>query len=214
MVTTTPMWTTVILRLRGHRPPRLVWVGTTLAMAGVLLLTGIDLSTDTRALAGDALALGAGLAAAVYMLLGSEVRRTASTTAYTYVCYSTTAAGLLGACLVSGSALGGYDGRTWLKIAALTVVAQLLGHSLFNRVVRGLGPSTVSTAILLETPGAALIAGLWLGQTPPAVAYPAVAVILAGLALVILADRGREPGRAAAGRQAEPPAGPRAEPAL
>jgi len=189
MVTTTPMWTMVILRMRGHRPPGLAWAGTTLALVGVLLLTGIDLSTGTRALTGDALALGAGLAASVYMLLGSAVRRTTSTTAYTYVCYSTTALALLGACLVSGSALGGYDGRTWLKIAALTVVAQLLGHSLFNRVVRGLGPSTVSTAILLETPGAALIAGLWLGQTPPAAAYPALAVILAGLALVILADR-------------------------
>ncbi len=70
LVTTTPIWTTLILRLRGHRPPRLVWAGTVLAVAGVLILTGIDLSTDTRALEGDALALGAGLAAAGYMLLG------------------------------------------------------------------------------------------------------------------------------------------------
>lgn len=189
LVTTTPIWTTLILRMRGHRPPALVWAGTALAVVGVLILTGIDMSTDTRALAGDALALAAGLAAAVYMLLGAEVRRTATTTAYTFVCYSTTAVALLGACLVSGSALGGYDGKSWLKIAALTVVAQLLGHSLLNRVVRGLGPSTTSTAILLETPGAALIAALWLGQTPPAAAYPALGVILTGLALVILADR-------------------------
>ncbi|MFF6957971.1 EamA family transporter [Streptomyces sp. NPDC008317] len=189
LCTTTPIWTTIILRIRGHRPPRLVWVGTALAVAGVVILTGIDLSTDTRALAGDALALGGGIAAAGYVLLGSEVRRTASTTAYTYVCYATTAAVLLVTCLVSGSALGGYDGRTWLKIAALTVVAQLLGHSLLNRVVRGLGPSTTSTAILLETPGAALIAALWLGQIPAWSAYPALCVILVGLALVILADR-------------------------
>jgi drug/metabolite transporter (DMT)-like permease len=191
LVTTTPIWTTLFLRVRGHRPPGLVWAGTALAVAGVVLLTGIDLSTGARALAGDALALGAGAAAAGYMLLGSRVRRTASTTAYTYVCYSTTAVVLLGACLVSGSALGGYDGGTWLKIAALTVAAQLLGHSLLNRVVRGLGPSTTSTAILLETPGAALIAALWLGQTPPAAAYPALAVVLAGLALVVLSDRRR-----------------------
>lgn len=189
LVTTTPIWTTIILRIRGQRAPGLVWAGTGLAVLGVLILTGIDLSTDTRALAGDALALGAGVAAAGYVLLGSEVRRTASTTAYTFVCYSTTAVVLLAACLASGSALGGYDGGTWLKIVALTIAAQLLGHSLLNRVVHGLGPSTTSTAILLETPGAALIAALWLGQTPPAAAYPALGVILAGLALVILADR-------------------------
>ncbi|MFC5030192.1 DMT family transporter [Streptomyces sp. SID13666] len=189
LCTTTPIWTTIILRIRGHRPPRMVWAGTLLAVVGVIILTGIDMSTDTRALAGDALALGAGMAAAAYVLLGAEVRRTASTTAYTYICYSTTAVALLVACLVSGASLGGYSGETWLKLVALTVAAQLLGHSLLNRVVHGLGPSTTSTAILLETPGAALIAALWLGQTPPAMAYPALGVILAGLALVILADR-------------------------
>jgi drug/metabolite transporter (DMT)-like permease len=192
LVSTTPIWTTLILRLLGHRPPALVWAGTALGVCGVLILIGIDMSTDARALAGDALALAAGLAGAVYLLLGAEVRRTATTTAYTYVCYSTTALLLLAACLVSGSALGGYDGRSWLEIAALTVVAQLLGHSLLNRVVRGLGPSTTSTAMLLETPGATLIAALWLGQTPPAAAYPALVVILAGLALVVLADVRRE----------------------
>ena len=37
------------------------------------------------------------------MLLGAEVRRTVSTTAYAYVCYSTTGRGLLAVCLASGS---------------------------------------------------------------------------------------------------------------
>jgi drug/metabolite transporter (DMT)-like permease len=189
LCTTTPIWTTLFLRMRGHRPPTLVWAGTLLAVVGVVILTGVDLSLSPRALAGDALALGGGIAAAAYVLLGAEVRRTVSTTAYTYVCYSTTAVVLLAACLVSGSALHGYDGTTWAKLVALTVAAQLLGHSLLNRVVRGLGPSTTSTAILLETPGAALIAALWLGQTPPVAAYPALGVILVGLALVVRAGR-------------------------
>lgn len=196
LVTTTPIWTTLILRLRGRRQPALVWVGGALAILGVVLVSGVDLSTSPRALAGDALALGGGIAAAGYVLLGADVRRTVSTTAYTYVCYTTTAAVLLVACLVSGTSMGGgYAGATWLKLAALTVTAQLLGHSLINRVVHGLGPSVTSTAILLETPGAALIAALWLGQRPPAAVYPALLVIVAGLALVILSDRRASPVR-------------------
>jgi drug/metabolite transporter (DMT)-like permease len=190
LVTTTPVWTTVLLRLRGQRQPGLVWAGAAVAFAGVLMVSGVDLSLSTRALAGDALALGGGIAAAGYVLLGSEVRRTVSTAAYTFVCYATTAVVLLVVCLLSGVSLGGgYTGQTWLKLAALTVAAQLLGHSLINRVVHGLGPSVTSTAILLETPGAALIAALWLGQTPPVAAYPALLVILAGLVLVIRAER-------------------------
>ncbi|MGW7056498.1 DMT family transporter [Streptomyces sp. NPDC054887] len=189
LCTTTPIWTTILLRMRGHRPPRMVWAGTVLAVVGVVILTGVDMTLSPRALAGDALALGGGVAAAGYVLLGAEVRRTVSTTVYTYVCYSTTALILLVTCLVSGAELGGYDATTWLQLAALTAAAQLLGHSLLNRVVSTLGPSVTSTAILLETPGAALIAALWLGQLPPTAAYPALLVILAGLALVVRASR-------------------------
>lgn len=189
LCTTTPIWTTIALRLRGHRPPAMVWAGTLVACAGVVMLTGVDMTTSPRALAGDALALGGGIAAAGYVLLGAEVRRTVDTVPYTYLCYGTAAAGLLAACLASGADLTSYSGVTWAKLAALTVAAQLLGHSLLNRVVRGLGASVTSTAILLETPGAALIAALWLGQQPPALAWPALVVILAGLALVVRANR-------------------------
>ncbi|MFF2952230.1 DMT family transporter [Kitasatospora sp. NPDC057965] len=189
LVTTTPLWTIVLMRLLGVRAPRMVWLGTAVAFAGVLVLTGVDLSLSPRALAGDALALGAGLAAAGYLLLGAEVRRTVSTTAYTLVCYATTAVVLLAVCLAAGTPLSGWPAGAWWQIVLLMVTAQLLGHSLSNRVVRTLGPSVTSTAILLETPGAALIAALWLGQWPPAAAYPAVLLILAGLVLVARADR-------------------------
>jgi len=189
LCTTTPIWTTLLMRMLGQRSPGLVWAGTGLAFAGVVILTGVDLSLSPRALAGDALALGGGIAAAGYVLLGAEVRRTVSTTSYTLVCYSTTAVVLLAACFVSGAELSGYDGTTWAQLAGLTVAAQLIGHSLLNRVVSSLGPSVTSTAILLETPGAALIAALWLGQVPPVAAYPALLVIMVGLALVVRASR-------------------------
>nr|WP_245833812.1 DMT family transporter [Streptomyces aidingensis] len=193
LVTTTPIWVTLILRLRGHRPPARVWLGTAVAFGGVLLLTGVDFSLSARALAGDALALAGGLTAAVYVLIGAEARRTLTTTGYTFVCYSATAVLLLGLCLATGSALGGYSGETWLKLLLLSATAQVLGHSLLNRVVRGLGPSVTSTAILLETPAAALIAWAWLGQTPPALALPALAVIMLGLLVVIRGERAPRP---------------------
>ncbi|WP_280695406.1 DMT family transporter [Kitasatospora sp. GP82] len=191
LVTTTPLWTILLMRLFGTRAPRLVWLGTGVAFAGVLVLTGVDLSLSSRALLGDALALGAGLAASGYMLLGAEVRRTVSTTAYTLVCYATTSVVLLGVCLVAGAPMSGWPAGVWWQIALLMVAAQLLGHSLSNRVVRTLGPSITSTAILLETPGAALIAALWLGQWPPVAAYPAVVLILLGLVLVARGGRAR-----------------------
>nr|WP_232246617.1 DMT family transporter [Kitasatospora mediocidica] len=189
LVTTTPLWTILLMRLFGRRAPRAVWIGTCVAFAGVLVLTGVDLTLAPRALAGDALALGAGLAAAGYLLLGAEVRRTVSTTAYTVVCYTTTSVVLLVICLATGTSLSGWSAGVWGQIALLMVAAQLLGHSLSNRVVRTLGPSVTSTAILLETPGAALIAAVWLRQLPSVWAYPALGLILLGLVLVARGGR-------------------------
>ena len=95
---------------------------------------------------------------------------------------------LLVACLVGGQALSGYDGRDWLKLAALTVGAQLLGHSLFNVVLRTTSPTVVSLSILFEIPGAAVIAALFVsGQHVPWLALPSAGLLLVGLALVIRA---------------------------
>ncbi|MEV0093579.1 DMT family transporter [Streptomyces sp. NPDC050738] len=189
LCTTTPIWTTLALRLRGKQVARMVWAGCAVACVGVLILSGVDMSLSPRAVLGDALALAGGIAAAGYVLLGAEVRRTVSTTSYSVLCYSTAAVLLLAGCLATGAQLVSYDAGTWAKLAALTCAAQLIGHTILNRVVRSLGPSVTSTSILLETPGAALIAAVWLGQLPPVAAYPALAVILVGLLLVIRGER-------------------------
>jgi drug/metabolite transporter (DMT)-like permease len=120
------------------------------------------------------------------MTVGSEVRRSVSTTTYTTLCYSTTALLLLATCLLGGQALHGYDGRDWLKLLGLTAGAQLLGHSLFNVVLRTTSPTVVSLSILFEIPGAAVIAALFVkGQHVPLLAIPSAALLVSGLALVI-----------------------------
>ena len=187
LVATQPVWAALISRIRGVAVNRAVWIGIGVAMSGVLLLSGVDLSLSDEALLGDALALAGGVFAAAYVVAGSEVRRSVSTTTYTFLCYSTTALLLLATCLIGRQALGGYDAEDWLKLAAITLGAQLLGHSLFNLVLRSVSATTVSMAVLLEIPGAALIAAVFLDQTPPLMAIPAAVLLLAGLALVIRA---------------------------
>jgi drug/metabolite transporter (DMT)-like permease len=119
------------------------------------------------------------------------VRRSVSTTTYTAVCYSAAALMLLVVCLAGRQSLGGYDGETWLRLLAITAGAQLLGHSLFNVVLRTTSPTVVSLTLLLEIPGAALIAAVFLGQRPALLALPAAALLVGGLALVIRATTRR-----------------------
>jgi len=192
LVATQPVWAALLARAQGRQVARAVWVGTGVAVVGAAMLTGVDVTLSGRALLGDLLALVGGALAAAYVTVGSALRAPAptrreqmSTTAYTTVCYSTCAVLLLGLCLATGQQLTGYAGGTWLQLAALTAGAQLLGHSLVNVVLRTTSATVVSLAILVEVPGAILIAAIWLRQLPPAGTVPGLLVLLAGLALVI-----------------------------
>jgi drug/metabolite transporter (DMT)-like permease len=187
LVCTQPVWVALLARAMGHAVPRRTWVGIGISLVAVVVLTGVDFSLEPRALIGDFLALLGGVFAALYTVAGGEVRRTVSTTSYTAICYSTAAIVLLAGCVLLGVDLWGYDAETWWKLVALTAGAQLLGHSLFNVVLRTTSPTVVSLVLLLEVPGAAVIAAAWLGQVPPLAVLPAALLLLLGLGIVVSA---------------------------
>ncbi|MDQ1726606.1 MAG: hypothetical protein QOK14_651, partial [Frankiaceae bacterium] len=112
-----------------------------------------------------------------------------STTAYTTVCYSTTSVVLTVVCLLGGQQLTGYRTSAWIAIVALTVGPQLLGHSVFNHVLKTTSPTFVSLAILFEVAGAALLAGIFFAEWPSLAAIPAAAVIVAGIVVVVRAGK-------------------------
>ena len=189
LVSTQSIFTGLLAVLGGRRLPRLAWLGMTIAVLGTVLITGADLSVSGRALAGDGLAVLGGLFAAGYVTAGARARRQLSTTAYTSICYGVCSVVLLLVCLIGRQALTGYSARSWLLILAVTLCAQLLGHSLLNLVLRSMSATLVSLAVLVETPGAALIAGIWLHQVPRAWAALGLVLLVGGLVLVVRAPR-------------------------
>lgn len=184
LVTTQLIWVVLIDRIKGVRTTAAVLVGMALSIAGVLVISGFDFALSTRAITGDLLAILGGLFAALYLLVGNEVRKTLSTTTYTLICYGFCSLFLALSCWVFGVELAGFSTKSWLLIAAVTVAAQLLGHSLFNHLLAVMSPILISLIILLEVPGAALLAGVFLGQTPPWGVYVGLTLILIGLAVV------------------------------
>jgi len=174
-------------RILGERLPRRAWIGTAICLGGVLMVTGVDASLDARALGGDLLALAGGVFGGAYIVTGGFARRELSTVAYTSLCYGVCGVILLVVCVVTGNALAGYSIGAWVRIAALMLTGQLLAHSLMNFVLRSISPTIVSLATLFTVPGATLIAAATLGVTPPIETVPAMALLLAGTAIVISA---------------------------
>ncbi len=191
LVSTTPIWTSLISAVRGVRVPGSTWAGVGIAVLGVALATGADPDLSGRALLGDALALIGGIAAAGYTMLGAHARGSIATSTYATICYSICAVVLGVACLVGGQDLSGYPAQTWLALAAMTVGPQLLGHTLINYSLRRVPPTTVAVLLLLEVPGALLLAWLMLDQLPAAQTLPGIALLLAGVAIVVVGGRRR-----------------------
>jgi drug/metabolite transporter (DMT)-like permease len=189
LVATQPVWQGLIAVGQGRRLPGWTWVGIGCAVAGAAAATGVDISVSGTAVLGDVLAIAGGMMAAVYTAFGERARVTVSTTSYTAVCYSVCALLILGVCLVFRVPLHGYPASAWLAILGVTIGPQLLGHSLFNFAVKRVAATTISVLVLLEAPGAALIGWVWLGQVPRPAALPGLALLVTGVAIVIVAGR-------------------------
>jgi drug/metabolite transporter (DMT)-like permease len=188
---TTPVWTVAYDLLRRIRVPRPVLIGVLIAVIGVFAITGVDAARSSRALAGDALSLLAAIGMAAYVVVGERSMRSVSTAVYTLIAYSSCAFVLLPICLASGTQLTGYSTRTWVELAVVTVGAQVLGHTLLNAALPMVGVTPLALATLLEVPGAALVAWVWLGDAPPIAVIPGTLLLLLGLVVVV---RGRAPG--------------------
>jgi len=185
LIATQPIWAALIARLRGARIPGQAWVGIGVAIAGVVVLAGVDVRIDPRSLIGDGLALAGAVFAALYVTVAERARQTTSTATLTFGLYGSAALLLLGLCLALGQPLSGYSTQAWLLILALTIAAQLVGHTLFNTVLATVSATVVSMVILLEAPGSTIIAALALGQIPPLGVLPAIALLFVGLVIVI-----------------------------
>lgn len=183
------VWVVLIDRLRGVRPGARVVVGCAVASVGVLVVSGVDFTVSSRALLGDLLAIVGGLGAALYLVAGEGARRRLSTTHYTTLCYGVCALVLAVGCVLTGASFVGYDARVWLLLASVTVCAQLLGHSVLNHLLVVMSPTVISLLLLLEVPAAALLAAAFLGQAPPAGVYAGLALVVAGLVVVVRSRR-------------------------
>lgn len=179
-----PVFAALIALARGEQVGRRAWAGISLALVGVVWLSAADLRVSGRAFTGDLLALLAGALAAVYVTIGAKARQRMELVPYAVICYSTAALGLGALALCLGERLTGFSTDDWVKIVALTLGPQLLGHTMYNRVLKTTSPTVLSVAVLLEVPSAAVIAWLWLGQVPSWLTIPGAVIILAGLVVV------------------------------
>lgn len=190
LVTTTPIWTTLIcgLVLKESITRRTI-LGIAIAFCGGLLIAtdNPSIQTGTNLLLGNALALCGAIMATTYLLLGRAAQQHGLTTGqYIRLAYSIAAFVLLPLPLLTGTSYFGYPPLTYLWFLMLAIVPQLLGHTSFNWAIQYLSPSLVTLAILAEPIGASLLGYLFFQEIPTAQTLQGSGIILGGIAIASL----------------------------
>ena len=185
-----PIFAALFIKLTGGHIPSKAWFGMFISFAGVVLISGIDLNMDRRSFLGDLSAVICAALAALYVMCGSRAQKTLETTSYTTICYGVCAIVALPLALIAGFEVLHFELREWIVLLGLIAGAQLLGHSMFNTVLKRVSPAVVSLIVFFEVPVAAVLALVFnIGKQPTLVAIPGIAIILAGCALVVLRTR-------------------------
>jgi drug/metabolite transporter, DME family len=170
--------------VRGERPGRR-WLGATaLAVAGTLLLAGAGDRDDVDP-TGLALALGAGLAYAIYVLAtkllldGGAVPE--ALTARVFGC-----AGLVLLPVAVAAGIGPLlSPGGLLMVAHLGVVTVAVGYVLFTRGLTGVGVAAAGTLTLAEPATATLCGIVVLGERPGGAALVGLSLVAAGIVLLV-----------------------------
>ncbi len=192
LVALQPIFAALFVKFLGGHIPSRAWLGMAIAFIGVIMISGVDLSISWLAFKGDVAALISAALAAIYMLLGSRAQKEIGTHSYTSICYFVCAITALPIALFAGYELFEFGTKEWIILLGLIGGAQILGHSMFNAVLKRVSPAIVSLIVFFEVPVSTLLAMWWLGQTPSIALVPGIVVILTGCILVVLRTRPTE----------------------
>jgi len=190
LVALQPIFAAIFVKISGGHIPSTAWFGMIVSFVGVALVSGVDLQISFKSFLGDLAAIISAALAAAYMMAGSRAQRTLETVTYTTICYFVCSITALPIALIAGNEIFSFSAKEWWIVLGLIVGAQLLGHSMFNSVLKRVSPAVVSLIVFFEVPVSALLAAWWLDQKPPLGIIPGIALILIGCVLVVTRTRG------------------------
>jgi len=172
-------------------PSRRQWIGITLAVVGAAVLGSADWGAagwrSNRALLGDLLALGGGIAAALYYLTGRRVRQQLDLWPYVAIVYGVCFLTLLAIAVTARLPLLEQPPREIAIFAALAIGPMLIGHTGMNWALKFAPAFVVNLTVLGEPVGATLLAAALPGirEMPSGRTLAGGALVLVGILVAV-----------------------------
>jgi drug/metabolite transporter (DMT)-like permease len=182
---TAPLWVGLASWLLLHEKLRSAyWLGLITALAGIMVIIGLDALTGLGTNVGNLLGLMSGVCYGTYLLITGRARRECDTLTYSFVFSATGALAALIYTQIFRHPLTGLPTHSYLALLALGLFSHVGGWLLINYAMGRLSASLTSVTLLLQPVITALIALPLLGEAPTIWHVGGGAITLAGIYLV------------------------------
>ena len=133
--------------------------------------------------------------------MGHRLRARLTLPAYVFSVYTSAAALLMLACLLSGTPLSGWSSAGWQALLLLALLPQVVGHTAYNWSLRHVSAAFVAIVTLGEPVGSSLLAWLVFGERLGGLQALGFVLLLLGIGLAALGENQRTAARALAAQQ-------------
>ena len=166
LVNTNPLWVGILTPLISKdRLTLMTKIGIVISVIGGAIIGAGDFATGGQALWGDFLALLGSICAAVYLLLGRNLRRKLSLLAYVIICYGSAAIILWVLVIALGLQVVGFSSGTYAAFAGMALISQIIGHTSYNWALKWFSASLIAVSLLGEPIGATILAYIIFDET-------------------------------------------------
>jgi drug/metabolite transporter (DMT)-like permease len=160
------------------------WVGLLVAMAGAVVVLGLDLQDLANLDVGSLFGLLAAVFYGSYFLSSQTGRETLDPLTFTWISITTSTLVLLVFTQILGQPLTGYSTRTYTFFIAMAVLVQVIGWYLISHAQGYLPASIVSPTLLGQPILAAVLAWIFLGERFSGMQFLGGIIVLAGVFIV------------------------------
>lgn len=182
-----PVWVGLLSYLLFKKKSgRLFWLGTAIAIAGMVILVGIANIMQLKFNLGIVLAVAASILYATYILITKDVLNRISTLPFMFYSMLGSLVFLLMVSIVLGDELLHFNLKTWGSFAGMGVICQLAGWITINYAISRLESTKVSIALLSQTVTTGLLAVVLLNERLDGKEIIGSVIVLAGIAITFL----------------------------
>lgn len=184
---TLPLWVAFLeVYVLRARLSRVVWIGLMITLSGgtIIALAGNQVTSGDNPALGSILAVIAAITGACYAIIGRDSRDRISFLPYLWLVFSFGAIVCLAVVFVAHQSFIGYSAQGYTALIMLAIFPQLIGHSIYNYVLRRIPATIASMAGQMGMLFSAVLAYFFFREIPGVWQLVGSAIIVAGIMLV------------------------------